>query len=131
MYIHKSYPIPLYGSKRCRVHVIISDSRNWNKMITTLNLFSDDEEPEPYKYKDVSAFFTQTELKGIGNFWIVFKNTKSSLNINTMSHEAAHATNAILNSRGIKPSFSNDEAQAYLSGWVSEVAYKTIKKYLK
>jgi len=38
--------------------------------------------------------------------------------ISTLAHECLHITNMILHSKGVLPSFENDEAQAYLLGWI-------------
>ena len=132
MYLHKSYPIPLYStSKKTRIHIIVTDRKNWDKMIATLNFFSDIEEEHAWTYDDVSAFYTSTELKGISNFWIVFKDTKQSLSLNTLGHEVVHMVNGIFKSRGIKLYLDNDEPQAYLTGWVTQTVYQTIKRYIK
>lgn len=131
MYTHKSFPIPLYGSAKCKLHVIISDEKNWWKMIQTLDFFSDVVQEQPWQYHQVSAFATQTELKGIANFWVIFKDEPKSLSINTLAHECTHLTNFIFHSRGIQLSVKNDEPQAYLTGWITETVYNVIKKYLK
>lgn len=118
-------------SKKTRIHIIVTDRKNWDKMIATLNFFSDIEEEHAWTYDDVSAFYTSTELKGISNFWIVFKDTKQSLSLNTLGHEVVHMVNGIFKSRGIKLSLDNDEPQAYLTGWVTQTVYQTIKRYIK
>lgn len=132
MYIHKSYPIPLYStSTKSRIHIIVTDEKNWKKMLATLDVFNDIKEDRPWEYNDVAAFYTSTELKGIANFWIVFKDTPQSLCMNTIGHEVVHMVNGIFKSRGIELSLDNDEPQAYLTGWVTETVYNTIKKYMK
>lgn len=45
-------------------------------------------------------------------------------NIPILAHEALHATNKILDKRGIKSDFENDEAQAYLLEWIMEECIK-------
>ena len=45
-----------------------------------------------------------------------------------IAHEARHATNAILHYIGQKLDPTNDECEAYLSGWVNDQIYKVFRK---
>lgn len=48
--------------------------------------------------------------------------TKNKRDYNTLTHEAVHAANFTLQRVGVKASFKNDEAQAYLVGLLVEKA---------
>lgn len=131
MYSHKHHLIPLYsGSRSSKIHIIISDRKNWSRIGDILNALSDAQE-EPFEYDDVGAFFTETVKTGVSNFWMIFKAEKNSVNVNSMGHEIVHCVNAIFKSRGLKLDPDNDEAQAYLTGWVTEIVYKELKRFLK
>jgi hypothetical protein len=45
-----------------------------------------------------------------------------------LSHEAVHAANFVLGSRGVVVSAKDDEAQAYLVQWIFDHCYKLVKK---
>jgi hypothetical protein len=49
------------------------------------------------------------------NFW-----TETPISIGTITHEAIHAAHRILHAREIEPDFVNDEAEAYLAGWIAD-----------
>jgi hypothetical protein len=46
----------------------------------------------------------------------------------SIAHEVVHLVNSIYHDRGMKLDVLEDEPQAYLTGWVTEQIYKTIKK---
>ena len=46
-----------------------------------------------------------------------------------IAHEALHAANFIAATRGIEPSFENDEPMAYLIEWITDVIYRFSKKH--
>lgn len=50
--------------------------------------------------------------------YIIMVKPKYKKSWDTISHEALHTANAILDDRGIGVSLSNDEAQAYLMGYI-------------
>lgn len=126
---HKKEVIPLYsGASKSSVHVLICDAKDWNKGIDLINSFNDTYDP-CFKYNDVAAFYTTTQKNGVDHFWIQFKALPTSLD--TISHEIVHLVNAVCKSRGIKLDPDNDEAQAYLTGWVTSVVTKLFKKYIK
>jgi len=45
---------------------------------------------------------------------------REAVNMNTMTHESVHAAVAILDGVGVPVTISNQEALAYLTGWVAE-----------
>ena len=46
----------------------------------------------------------------------------------TIAHEASHLAHFILQERGVKEDFENDEPVAYLVEWITDEIYKEIKK---
>ena len=48
-----------------------------------------------------------------------------------IAHECLHATNTILSHVGIKADYDNDEAQAYLMGYLTDQITEFIKPYWK
>lgn len=60
-------------------------------------------------------------------FWIN-SNLKASKRFGVFVHEAQHITNFILSSRDVKICIEkNDEAQAYLIGWLAEKCFNKLK----
>lgn len=45
----------------------------------------------------------------------------------TVAHEVVHIVNSILKDKGIQLDYDNDEAQAYLTGWIIHQCYKYFK----
>lgn len=129
MLIHKSFIIPLYsGDSKSTIHVIIADEKGWNKGADFINKYNDIHD-SLFQFEEVAGYFTMTSKKGIERFWMVFKPTKH--NMDTISHEITHCVNAICKSRGIKLDPDNDEAQCYLTGWVSKSTCSVLRKYIK
>lgn len=54
------------------------------------------------------------------NFW----DPKSKISIGTITHEVTHAGNSVLQAREIVPDYDNDEAEAYLKGWMGDEVEK-------
>ena len=57
------------------------------------------------------------------NFW-----GEHPITIGTLIHEVTHAGNRLLSSREFDPDWWNDEAEAYLKGWMGDEIEKFIKK---
>ncbi|UPW39321.1 hypothetical protein ESCO47_00085 [Escherichia phage vB_EcoM_ESCO47] len=51
--------------------------------------------------------------------------------VNTLAHEIVHIKNSIAAHKGIKWCVNNDEAEAYLVGWLSEQLFKFYTNRLK
>lgn len=88
---------------------------------------------EEYKqmYKDVFNNDTCagfTFVLGCGS--IVFY-VKEPYSEHDVAHEILHTTNDILGSRGITADFDNDEAQAYLCGYLTKKYYEYIYEMTK
>lgn len=74
---------------------------------------------------EFGAFTTsQRNKKGITQYFLIFK---KSPNHSEIAHEALHLTNWIMLDRGLVSDWVNDEAQAYLLGWVVAQVYNRKK----
>lgn len=58
--------------------------------------------------------------------WSRYKD-KSFESLSTLVHECVHATNMILDHKGIPMSLENDESQAYLVEWIFENCFRVLK----
>lgn len=65
---------------------------------------------------------------GVSRYMILFKDSPGN---NTIAHEALHTTNFILGDRGVKADYDNDEAQAYLLGYIVGEICKFLDKHNK
>jgi hypothetical protein len=50
--------------------------------------------------------------------FVIYMKFKSKKHISTLAHECLHVTNMILERAGVRVDLDNDEAQAYLLGWL-------------
>jgi len=117
---HFSFQIPLYsGSKKSALHVLTANTeKDWNKAIEFIHSFADEPE-ELFEWQACAAFTCSTTSKKFGtHFWILF--SKAGVSFNTIGHEATHLKNHIFISRGLQLDLHNDEAEAYLLGWIIE-----------
>ena len=108
-YFHKKeLNIPLY----CGVFVIIfsNDAEKIKKYI-----------PD-YDSNDYAVSWDD----GNNNTFVAFNfdHPRSKNTYGNISHEATHAVNFILDDRGVKSSFSNDEPIAYLMNWCVDEIHK-------
>lgn len=78
--------------------------------------YSCDEDLERYE----AVVLTQNNISKV----IVIIHHNASIGV--ISHEAVHAANEILDYVGIDMSYKNDEAQAYLVGYIAEFIHKKI-----
>lgn len=79
-------------------------------------------------WPDDAAAWTEDRFYN-GNYLAVVFDAKLGLDVNTIAHESIHIKNAVLRHAGIKHDFDNDEAEAYLTGWIAEQIYKAWKRY--
>lgn len=79
--------------------------------------------------KSCDAFvFSIADKRGIEHYYAAFyKKTQAE----TISHEVCHLVNLIFEDRGLKLDSGNDEAQAYLNGFLFRKIYKTLKRWKK
>lgn len=69
--------------------------------------------------------FNERDKEGVTQYFILFpKNPDHGV----IAHEIVHTVNAIMLDRRIALDPINDEAQAYLTGWVIQQVYKAKKK---
>lgn len=126
---HKKIVVPIYGgASNSSLNIIIADKKDWDKALTLINKYNSNKD-NFFEYDQVKAFCTMSDKNGINHFWMIFKESK--LDMNTIAHEVVHAVNNIYISRGISLDARNDEPQAYLTGWATEVTTKFLKSYIK
>lgn len=71
-----------------------------------------------------SFTFKRVKKNGAARYYIALKkNTSNSV----IAHEVVHLVNYIFDHNGIELDLKNDEAQAYLTGWI----FEQISKYIK
>lgn len=107
MTIRKKIKVPLYFSD-----LIVIQSNNFKKIEEEFSIDS---------YEDNYSAIT---FKRNGNVMVAFKN---KTNASIIAHEAVHICNHIFKNVGIQLDLDNDEAFAYLLGWVVKQIHKTIK----
>lgn len=98
-----------------------------------LPAFNQDQINSFFKKKDIDKPFkvksnmgmTVTRKQGI-IIWVK-DNKRTNQNLSDLHHECIHAASYILHDRGVKASFSNDEAQAYLSQFIFSKCVKHLK----
>jgi hypothetical protein len=78
----------------------------------------------PEQYRKGYGAITTWGLDKNDLFEVVIYFTKSDLHFGLVTHELLHCVNAILLHVGVKPCFENDEAQAYLLGFISNKTFK-------
>lgn len=69
----------------------------------------------------------QKDKRGVTHYMILYNQNPSH---STIAHEIVHIVNAIFNDRVMALDAINDEAQAYLTGWITQQVYK-FKKSIK
>lgn len=69
---------------------------------------------------------TAITLQYAGDVHIVYSD---SVMPSEICHESIHAANKILDKIGVWPHHSNDEAQAYLAGYIFKETYKFLNKH--
>ena len=75
---------------------------------------------------DYGAFvYPSKDKKGLTIYTVVL-NPKPSHTV--IAHEVVHVVNAIYEDRGMSLQVKDDEHQAYLTGWVTQQIYNSIKK---
>lgn len=64
-----------------------------------------------------------TEISMDSGRYYIFIQLKDIEDIPSLAHECFHASNYIMNRKGIRPDADNDEAQAYLIEWIFKNCY--------
>lgn len=116
MHFEKEINLPLYPG----VFVIIlsDETEKVNKLFPK------------FKSDILYAHTMYTEWKGKKGFIVLLNmwNEEEIVTPGTIAHEALHATNFICDSVGILEDYNNDEAQAYLLGWLVDKIDEFIKR---
>ena|SRR5690554_557853 len=110
--------IPIYGSK-----LIFIDSTNTEKLRRHFpDMLNEDEE--------VYAHAISGGYKGDNSYFILVNSNHSSVKLThgTIAHEAAHVVSDIITYVGIRFDHTNQEAFAYLIGYVVDEFYKWANK---
>lgn len=74
------------------------------------------------KSYDGATIFAESDANSVILFWVNDRN-----NLSKIAHESLHAANMILNYIGHEASLTNDEVQAYLTGYITKHAVKRNK----
>lgn len=82
----------------------------------------------PKEYQQGFGAITTWGLCDKELFQVTIYCSKKDITFGLVVHELQHATNCILNHIGITPSYENDEAQAYLIGYISNKVFDFIKE---
>lgn len=107
----KRVEIPIYFGS-----LVMYKSNKWKKIEKKYNLDST---------QGFLAFAFSVQQKNRASQYVVCLPKKCDASV--LAHEALHITNLILKERGVYVSLEEDEAQAYLLGWV----IKELNKFLK
>lgn len=108
--------IPIYSGK-----LIFIDTENTEKFRKLIPLFLEGE--------DVYAHAVRGDYKGTKSYFIVINSKNGTkLTHNTISHEAFHITSFVMNDAGVVGDYDNDEASAYLIGYIVQQFYNWCKK---
>jgi hypothetical protein len=111
----KVVKIPIYGG-----NFIILFSNDSQKVERFVN----------YKKEDIDNLYAFTFhnflYSGYESFCVVFNfwNPNSRISMGTITHEVSHAANKLLLARGVEPDWDNDECEAYIKGWMSDMIEK-------
>lgn len=112
----KTFPFPIYGG--VLVILLATELKQLDQYITG------------YKITDLYAHTINADYKSYDGYFIILnpEHAKGRITHGTVAHESFHASNMLLENRGVIPSFENDEAQAYLLGWITERVYQVLNK---
>ena len=113
----KAVNVPLYRGKL--VVIITSSVKQLKKYIP------DWTDKEIY----ASTYYAPYKEKQQGYYIILnFKGTYRKIQHGTIAHESTHAAHFIMKHNGLIGDLVDDEAQAYLVGWITDQVYKVIRQ---
>ena len=115
MFRDKIMEFPIYRGMLC---IIDTDERD--KISEKYKIDLEDE-----LFAFTLEHYVDTEIKDCYCIFVIL-NTANPSKVTTgiIAHEAFHAANFLLNRRGHKFSYDNDEAHAYLVEWIAEEVQK-------
>jgi hypothetical protein len=120
----RKFKTPTY---RTPFWVVVSDSVI--KSIDTVEDIIDYKVAEPADKRSIDAYtFGYEDHGGIARV-LVFVTPK--LKPGRVAHECNHAMNIILNWHGVRPSYSNDEAESYLLEYFVDKVHDVVREFLK
>lgn len=116
--MHKAFiKVPIYDTT---LLVILT-----NSLEGIQEIFPETEDP-------VYAFVQTASIKNKGVICLVLDfDSDYKITHGVVAHESLHASHSILENAGIVADFHNDEADAYLTGWITDKVYKVMKKFNK
>lgn len=118
MILRKKYNIELYGNYK--LHVVIADTIREGRDSCNKEI---GHECDDLNYVDGMHSFNKHDH---GSYIFLLPHTY----ISTISHEAFHATNRIMNSIGAELNNGSEESYAYLLGYIVDKCMDTIKLFL-
>ena len=112
----KSAKVPLY-----RGYLVIIITNSVKKLKQYIPKFEDN---------GIYAHSYFHNFKNRQGFFVIlnFNNELRKIHYGTITHESIHTAHFILQSRGLKESYENDEAETYLAEWITDKVYGFIKK---
>jgi len=110
--IKKEYKIPIYGGR-----LIVIKTDDLVKVAKKYDLTDGAEQCGAFVFNRISA-------KGRFKVYACFK----QCDLDIIAHEGVHVVNSIFVYRDLELDRINDEAQAYLTGWVFRKIHKTLHK---
>ena len=127
--------IPLFeGNKKLGIlHVAIVTEPGYSKLIEMIDkgdAFQNSLDNWPSWDEFAGLAYDRKHIKGHKDWWLILplENAKTKINVNTVAHEAMHITRMVYDSRGVHFDPYNDEPWAYMVGWITEKAWKSIPR---
>ena len=115
-YLHyKSVQIPLY---RARLIIVLTNSNDQIKKLI------------PEFEGDIYAHTYMANFRGKDGYYCIlnFHNNYREIYHGVIAHEACHISSFLLDNRGVKADFNNDEPVAYLIEWLTDEIYSYVNK---
>jgi hypothetical protein len=118
-FILEEMEVPLYGRKF--VVILTNDKKQLKKRVKDSGIHN------------IYAHSYLTEWDNMGRYVMVlnFDAKHNNITHGVIAHESIHITNFILDQVNVLADHDNDEAAAYLIGWVNNEAHRVIYKHGK
>lgn len=121
----KKITIPLYYST-----LIIGLDKNQIDAVTKLNNQNPGLSLNPTPHACAVTYNAiWSPIKGQEKHMVFVCFGEDSMDMGTIAHETVHAVNCVFNNIGLKLDGENDEAQAYLTGWIAEQIGLAVTEY--
>ena len=115
-YLHiKAVNIPIYRGKL--IIVLTNSNKKLQKYL-------------PYFEDDIYAHTYLDNYRSRDGYYCIlnFNNDYRKMYHGVIAHEAVHVSSFLLENRGVKLDFNNDEPAAYLVEWITDQIYSFINK---